>query len=68
MQLVLDAPLKELATTGWDTSWFAVRSRVNCAAHAFANDALMHAHRMRISGLLDPFFAVTEYPADNDAS
>eukprot|EP00972_Heterocapsa_arctica_P055534 8192323-Heterocapsa_arctica.AAC.1 len=62
MQLILDGPLKELASTGWETSWFAVRSHVNSAAHACANDAVLHAHNLRMMGLSEPFFAVTEYP------
>eukprot|EP00972_Heterocapsa_arctica_P029271 4305296-Heterocapsa_arctica.AAC.1 len=62
MQLVLDGPLKELVSSGWETSWFAVRSHVNSAAHACANDALLHAHNLRMHGFVDPVFAVTEYP------
>jgi hypothetical protein len=61
MQLILDEPLKELAATGWETSWFAVRSHVNSAAHAFANDALMHARSLHTLGVLEPHFVVTEY-------
>eukprot|EP00972_Heterocapsa_arctica_P012914 1897139-Heterocapsa_arctica.AAC.1 len=63
MQLVLDSPLKELVMTGWETCWFAVRSKVNSAAHTCANDALLHAHSLHLQNSFEPEFSFCEFPA-----
>eukprot|EP00972_Heterocapsa_arctica_P091661 13519453-Heterocapsa_arctica.AAC.1 len=63
MQLVLDDPLKELVMTGWETSWLAVRSKVNSAAHAYANDDVLHAHALHIQNLRDPVYSYSEHPS-----
>ena len=63
MQMVLDEPLKDLVSSGWETCWFAVRSKVNAAAHACANEALLLAGKLRALGRLAPVFDTSYYSA-----